>query len=377
MYVTLSKDFFANPTHIQDHAVQIEELISAHTKRQIIFSLSPSGITALIDQGELGPRSRAIIPMMMKRSQDYVAGANLARRIAILYPDSKLETNFRISNDGNIEAKISHISKRLETSSTRFYVEHVANDCRIAKLIFELISKSQNITSELVNWMPAHGGGTTISDVLRSEHENTLVGLCLTDRDTHPNHPDLCKTGGTAHAASQALCELNVMPLRTVGYSPTEPMFGFILTAGRTIESYIGPNLLDFYFDNNQQSVSQRRKFIDAYGNFPNLNDMQMKVWLSKNLKDGGVSPKDIASGVVHQGGVIDVKLVDLIRATLATVPRDSSEWLSSNLSGRHHRGMLAAFKRDFSNETYRHAVMPLFEMTWDLLAADPRMKLA
>lgn len=376
MYVELSSAFFGMGDDLAKYAAQIEIILSAHRRRQMVFCLSPKDNQYLRAHSGIGPGALLVLQSMAKRAADYRAGAGLSKRFVTVQPDDHLPADFQILASGHLEVRLGYIVRKFDQSSPGLFVEHVENDRRAIELIFRLRCRALKIPDDLVVFRPVHGGGGTMADVLRVAHDQGLMGFGVADRDTYPSNPILCKTGGTADLALAALSELNVLDKSNIGFSNNDPLFGFILTLSRTIESYIGPHLLELYFDKQPQVRESRTLFLKAYKNFPDLTSDQYFIWMAKNLKDGGVSQDEIKLCVTNNGGQIssntDMKLV-----SAATIPKSCVSWLTSEMDSRFRKDILVAFEKDCANATYERAVAELFDMAWDLLAADQRMKLA
>lgn len=377
MYASLGSAFFEMAGGLQEHAVSLERVVDAHRRRCVVLCMSPAQIQYLEKHADLGRGARLVLASMVRRSADYRAGAARASRTLYVEPDISMPTDFRINANGRLDVRLRYLADKLDQSSPSLYVEHVENDRRVVELIFRLFCIVEDITDELVIFNPVHGGGGTIADVLRAAHPRGLNGLGLADRDLAPEHPQVCKPGGTAESASQALFDLNSMPFKQFGYCVNEPMFGFLLTHSRTIEGYVGPHMLEVYFENNVQARRERGQFTRAYSNFPHLTDDQMFIWAAKNLKDGGVPPQEIASSVTARGGQVDASITSLGHVPLAKIPQNCTRWLGDGLDSRYRKAIVSAFESDLRLAPYRAAVEELFSMVWDLLAADQRMRLS
>jgi len=378
MYVRLDDEMRALPEgRWAQFELQLEALLLAHQRQGLILWLSPSDIKRIRDELSLGPMAKATLAIIERRSADYDTMMMIARRRVHLCPDNSV-ANFEI-NHNVVRYGIAAFVARHGNHLPAMFVEDLQSDGRAIQAIFELHCAAERRPHSVVSFFPRHGGGAGIGRVIRSLTPGELMGLCVCDRDCHPFAQQPYKPGGTAAGAHDAAVEVHVIDEGEIGYSSRQPTFAFVVTGPRTIEGYIGPELLEVYFGANAGAREVRTEFLDVFRTFPGLSDEEYLFWLATNLKDGSATRGELIesyrAAFPTRTPPSSVWLDALARLS---IPRDVLDWIWKNASGgRYQRDLLQGFSRDRRNEMYDQAVSSLSEYVWTMLAADPTIKVA
>jgi len=198
--------------------------------------------------------------------------------------------------------------------------------------------------------------------------------LVLCDRDQAEPVPPFSvgTTGESAHTRAIALALLS----GPLGWSDVSPMFGMAVTWGRTLENYVGPNLLDYYFSQSS-SKAERKLLTDAFPTFPNLSSEEWAFWRMINLKDGTKEPafaKVLAEYKTQFGAPPKPLLPFLKNYGAAKIPGDTIGWVVKNAAGSvHSRKIIQAIGRDMRHSAYLDGVRDLATLLREVAAGDRR----
>ena len=361
----------------QSLEMYFDHLLHAHLRRAILLYLTPADIVRIGGAMQLGPVARATLAAISRRAADYGAALAQATRVFHLCSDASLGTAFQIAQSGVVRVRVGDFVRYRMRHTPQLFVENINSDARVVEFIFNAFCLSEGIPSNLVNIVPRHGGGSSLGDVLRVQPAGGMMGMVLTDRDSHPFDPAApYRKGGTAEAAYEAAIAMNAIVRGQFGLSSLEPFFAFDLTGPRTIEGYIGPHLFNCYLENSGAAAVYFERALEAFPGFPNLTEQQMAIWFATNLKVGMHDPAELTIALTQGGFFPDQECIEA--ACLVSFPRNIISWLSENLvTGRFKRELHQAFRLDCDYLIYEVAVRDLASHIYDLFAGDIRMAIA
>ena len=369
----------AKDVFFSDNAEHFDQLIIAHKQQSILLCITPANVKRLQDNITFGPISQNALAKISKRSPDYRAAMDISRRVYRVLDSESIPVPFKISSERFIDTKLDYFASKKSIFSPRLFVENSDNDFLCINSIYQAYCKVNGYPAELVKIIPAHGGGTGIGSVLRNMDPGEAMGLCLCDRDYHPFDPDLMfRHGTTAASTYKSAVELNMISEGETGYSTCDPFFSFDVTMPRTIEGFIGPRLLEIFFDNNPGNQESRDRILAAFPTAPDYSEIEMAVWFSANLKDSGVKVEELSSAISKLDGRSAFSRQRLELAAKSTIPSSAAKWIWSGIQyGRSQRLLLKAFERQMDSDLYSKAVTQIAEKIRDLHSADSRMRFA
>ena len=216
-----------------------------------------------------------------------------------------------------------------------------------------------------------HGGGTALGQAI-SDLDGPLRGFCICDRDQAVSPPPF-RQGTTGASALNALLQKGV--LENAGHTITyrSPFFRFLGTFGWSLENYIGPNVLSYFFSENKNSAADLPIFVSAFPQFPDVSDDEMELWKIIHFKSELQKIDDIHLALTQMH-------LDQNRAAYLArlkMPTNALVWVRDNFEGsRFSKHIQEAFKRDLRSSIYRHGLMELAEAL-PIFIADTRIALA
>lgn len=377
MYVTLSDELRGlSGDAFGRLAFSFDLILNAHYRRVLLLCLTHSDVIRL-QEIDLGPVARVSLATIRRRAADYQAALGRAGRVFQLCSDSALPGSFRMEGENLVSVRIREFARWRTPYQPKLFVENVKSDFRVVELIFTALCEAAELPRSLVYFVPSQGGGSTLSQVLERLSPGEMMGVCVTDRDCHPfdEGKPFC-SGGTADRAYATAVAMNAIERGEFGLSSREPFFAFRLTAGRTIEGYIGPHLFDGFLKFSGASGPLYGELLEAFPNFPRLTEAEMVLWFSNNWKQAAVSLAELQEASEMAG--YHYSPAQISEVAKLRFPRNTIDWLHSNIeTGTYKRDLNVAFRLDLESELYAGAAGQLFSNVWDLLSADVRMATA
>lgn len=294
--------------------------------------------------------ARATFNLISRRINDYRAAAERCRRVIVICPTCELQN---IVFSGRKALVSSRLLTEEHLMTQKFFLAENIRDVMYLRALLDILYSSEGFPSSYVHFRPLAGGGSTIADVLESETATPHKGYIICDRDTSANPPPY-RQGTTAHLAFERAVRLGALG-NSIGLSECNPFFAFDNTQGRCVENYLGPHLLDLYF-NTLARRTERRPFSSAFPNFPNLSEDEMTIWMLLNLKDGTPVMTETLDQIRTRFGGMPPWVVSRTRSLSAlSVPRDAISWVSANAVGsRYAPDISRAVLRDLRSGEYR-----------------------
>lgn len=373
MHWKLSPEFAGlSELDIRAHDALIDRLLHVHLQRAHLLCLAPKEVIALRRAIQFGPQASRVLDTILRRSQDYSASLRAASRHLVLLPMNS-PTRPPIGKEFYVRAEDA--SWWLEHEPA-LYVENALSDGGLYAFI---ISNSVRLLGGSRNYLmvrPFHGGGNPLGSVIEMLIGEKIQGICICDRDGTCAVPPFT-AGSTSERAHEALHKLRVV--NADGQSePRNPFFNFLITHGWGVENYIGPNLLNYFFDNNPEASRSRSAFLHAFPQFPLLSDKEVCEWLSINFKSQKQDCTVLASGIQDRFKLIDLDEERSRALAVLSMPDSVIPFvISSAKAGRYRTGLIQAFDRDMKLERYEAAVLDVARLAFDSLAADSQMNFA
>jgi hypothetical protein len=250
-----------------------------------------------------------------------------------------------------------------------FFIAENLTDIKFVSLLIEVALDLAAYPATYLKFRPVGGGGSTVRDSISAEAAVPLRGLVMCDRDKCGPIPPL-KDNSTSKSAFSRARELGLVDAG-VGLSTRNPFFGFLVTWGFSAENFVGPHLLDAYFDT--VSRAERARFTLVFPDFPRLNDAELEVWRLLNLKRGTPVMTEVLGALKDTFGAVPAYLLPRFKhATKLSVPRDVISWSIDNKAAtRWSRLVRQAIASDLKLARYRGGVWELTERMRTLLAGD------
>ncbi|MCE7797353.1 hypothetical protein LWE61_12385 [Sphingobium sufflavum] len=372
MHWKLSKDFSSiSEIDLRAHDALFDRLLHVHLQRNHLFCLSPSEVVALRRAIQFGPQALHVLSTILRRAQDYAASVGSATRHAVLMP---LGSAVREPLGKEFYIKAEDASWWLEHPPS-LYVENAVSDGGLYNFILSSGLRSLIGSPKYLMVRPFHGGGNPLGSVMEALFDERIQGICICDRDDACAVPPFPKDT-TSEQAHVALHKMRVVDAQ--GQSePRNPFFSFKITHGWGVENYIGPNVLNLFFNSHLEACTSRSAFLNAFPDFPALSETEANEWFSINFKSVTQDAENIERGLSGRFRIA----ADSTRCGLLaglSIPKSVIPFvIASAKSGRHHHELLRAFDRDMRINIYRNAVRDLTQAAMDALAADTQMNFA
>lgn len=347
----------------------LEYLLIRHSERRILLALPPALISKIRRCSNIGPLANAALNSISDRYLDYSSMRRITRSgIRMLADESEKQ---REITDSVFEARQLEVKAFLDVAP-KFYLENAPNDGNFYKLLIETFLAKEKVPTELCFSESFHGGGNTLGAAMENSDAAHLVGLCICDRDTGGDAPPFPKetTGEAAFAAAVAMKAVsNETPA-----VPLHPFFLIMATHGWSMENYIGPNLLDAFFQSNPSASELRVNFGAAFSDFPNLSAAEEQEWFSSHFKCQQDGADILESAYRLLGQPSQDRCAELGRLQ---VPSSALNWIIDNARGtRHSKSISRAIRLDLEINQYERSVRELSEVYISIFAADRRAKL-
>ncbi len=357
----------ANSAAIRDF---ISDVLQAHRLGIFLVMIPRREIVELLGM-DFSQSSKATLNYISTKLSDYEIAANLSRRVLTVC-DHSVEPKYQIVGRN---VRISSRLLSLERCVTKaFFLAENLTDIRLIRVLCDTIFKIEPYPSDLICFRPVLGGGSTVADALENEDPVPQKGIVLCDRDKEADVPPFAAgtTGEIAHRRAITLALLS----GPLGWSDISPMFGFAATWGRTLENYVGPNLLDYYFSVST-SRNQRKLLTDAFPKFPNLSAEEWWFWCILNLKDGTKPPtlaKVLDEFKTRFGIPPKAQLPFLKYYGAVKIPGDTIDWVVNNAADSVHSKKIAqAIERDLRHPEYFEGIRLLATLLREVAAGDRR----
>jgi hypothetical protein len=207
---------------LRAYEMPLDNVISAHYRRNILLSMSMAMAVRIGDVISLGGVSRATLAAIKKRLPAYNVASSYAKRRIELYPDGIIDGNFELDESGVIRTSLRDFHAIYANNSPNMFVEHAINDGDLFQFLFESFGKYADLPTHLVHFRPCHSGGGTVGDVLRARNEGDRMGVCVCDRDCAPygaNPVELLASLTTQPSLYTSLQKMNLVEVRGIPIS--------------------------------------------------------------------------------------------------------------------------------------------------------------
>ncbi|SMH52374.1 hypothetical protein [Azospirillum agricola] len=373
MHIRLSREFSnLSELDLRAHDALIDRLLHVHLQRNHLLCLSPAEVVKLRRSIQFGPQAARTLDTILRRAQDYAASLRASPRHLVVLP---LSSNERAPLGAECYVRSEELHWWLEHPPA-LYVENAISDGAVYTF---LMSRAVGALGGSINNIYVrryHGGGNPLGSVMEELVGEKIQGICICDRDVATIVPPFVRDS-TSEKAHDALFRMRVVNREGVSEA-RNPFFNFHITEGWGVENYIGPHMLEVFFDNNQEACGQRGNFIDVFPNFPQLNNEEMEEWWTINLKSGRQLPFSVRQGLKERFSREEIINDRCDALSILSIPESVIPFIARfSRAGRFHRALVGALERDLENEIYKKAVYVLARQALISLAADSQMNFA
>lgn len=345
----------------------IEALLFVHLQGHHIFTLTPRQLLLLRGALAFQGLPAKALEVISRKSQAYYASMRNARTVLSVRPISS-GGDARISGR-EISVSPQWLSARIN-SPPSIFLENAVNDGRLYKILIERVATEVGADASMIVFRPVHGGGGTLGSVLEDVHGHQLKGLCICDKDLSSASPLPLRSHSTAEGVFEALVRMGVINASCES-TINNPLFSFKLTAGWSLENYIGPNQLDIYFEAEHGARALRASFVNVFPKFPDLSAREMALWLSINFR-ASQDEQHLKTGYEGRVGAQASNAAQMYAASELVFPAGVVQWIAKNATGSQwSRKLTASYKRDLSHDCYKEALQDLAISAHYLLAGD------
>ena len=369
MYFKLSEKFETmSVNELGSYADFFETLFTAHRLGFHIIIAKRKLLLKIRELLGISGRAKATIDQISNKLNEYYSASSTVRRIIICSPPEPGLT-FRLE-DRDVVISIDILNEH-HLLQQKFLLTENLTDGSIVIALSEVFLKSGNYPINFIAYRAIGGGGNTLADALREEANNAPrpKGLAFCDSDGSKNPPPFIDNT-TAWRAFAIAAELNLVN-QGIGLSLSSPFFAFDVTRGHSIENYIGPNLLECYF-NALNRRTERLAFMRAFPNFPKLSALEITIWMSLNLKIGTTSLKGVFDLLRRENGSVPPQMLARHTSYIQlSFPGDVLAWIITNSKGRWQRPIENAVRLDLKYDAYLSSIEHHANLIRDICAGD------
>lgn len=372
MFIKLSKDFSdLSSIEIRSHSMVIERILIEHGQARHIFCLTPRQITAIRASVVLGPFASAVLDVIGKRYQDYIAASLLSEYWLVILP---IGATIKPPLGKEYYVEPENIGWWL-TSPPALYVENGINDGNLYKYLISFGVSLLGATPSFLSIRPFHGGGSPLGAVISELVGDSALGICICDRDSHGPVPPFT-TGTTGQLAHQSLCDLGILPDRNALHSG-HPFFYLVITEGWGLENCIGPHALEAFFEANPETAQTRATFQTAFPSFPNLTSEELNLWSKINFKESKQVASELELSFRQEYPGTIIPSAAFVNYAKLVMPGTALSFIALSQRGRHRSEVLDAIKKDMQNERFESEILNLARLSLTALSADSTVTLS
>ena len=371
MFIKLSEEFRnLSDIDLRAHAHLLEQLLYVHIRRQHLLSLTPVEIARIRATARLGPLACRVLDTIERHSQDYHSASFHADWVLTILPVGS-EPRAPLGRSFYVGAE--EIGWWLELAP-HLFVENAINDGKLySQLIFAFLKKFKGSSKHVVI-RPYNGGGSPLGNIMQDLFGEEIQGICICDRDCSVETPPFppASTGMHAYNALQSIGRINAQGAS----NPTNPFFYFIPTAGWGLENYIGPHLLDQFFEANPQTTATRQQFLQTFPAFPLIPEESFDEWWLINFKDSSQASDTI---IGHSGiniNNLNITAARKVEIASLSIPQNAISFIGDSFCfTRYANAINAAFLKDCMYNSYYNAMDKLSRAAMTSLSADCEMR--
>jgi hypothetical protein len=371
MIVVLDTEFLEiSPSAFEAHSTLFEYLLFLHSERRILFCLPPAMTARISRHTSIGPLARSVISSIQSSYLDYSSMKHLVRSKIRVVPDSSttpplINADLLVGNQA--------IVRNFITCGPYLYLENAPNDGSFYEFLITSFFIKERIPRHLSFANTFHGGGNALGAAMAALQNSNLTGLCICDRDTAEDVPPFPLHSTGASALSAALMKGAISSI--LPPISAHPFFSIRPTLGWSMENYIGPHLLEAYFQNNPEAAVHRSNFVTVFPSFPALAEGETVEWFVSHYKSFQ-NAMEVRNGLNRLNAPISEERATLLGAL--QIPRNVLSWVISNaVTSRHTAEIRRAIQSDLCLKFYFEAVREIAMDYVNVFAADANAKFA